>query len=297
MKTTPFLLVALSALLLLPACSSDDGGDGSVSSDSGGGEALVEPDLGAPEESVDESGAGGRDEALPAVDLPGLGPKVIQTATLGVVVEDGRFDGAVRQARAIATRLGGFVVSSQTERLDEDVPRRATLVLRVPGESYATAMEALGRLGRIELEGEQGQDVSQEFVDLEARRRHLEAVEAQLLELLEKAQTVQAALAVQAQLNGTQLELEQVRGRLRFLEDQTDLATITLELREPDPELAETGGWGVVDAWKAGAHAFVTVARWAFVLVAAVAPLLLVAALGFLGARLVRRRRAAAPTG
>src|SRR5688500_13878178 len=102
MKTIPALIAALCALLLLPACSSgDDGGDGSVASDDGGGEALVEPDLGAPEESVEEGGAG-RDEALPAVDLPGIGPKVIQTATLGVVVEDGRFDDAVRQARAIA---------------------------------------------------------------------------------------------------------------------------------------------------------------------------------------------------
>jgi len=296
MKKTTLILIALAAALLLPACSSGDDGDG-VSADDGGGESLVEPDLGAPEESVESGGAEGRDQALSAVDLPGVGPKVIQTATLGVVVEDGRFDEAVRQARAIASRLGGFVVSSHTERLDDDAPRNGTLVLRVPGESYASAMDALGRLGRIELEGEQGQDVSQEFVDLEARRRHLEAVEAQLLELLERAGTVQAALAVQAQLNATQLELEQVRGRLRYLEDQTDLATITLDLREPDPEQADAGGWGVVDAWKAGAHAFVTVARWAFVLAGAVAPLLLVGALGWLAARLVRRRRAAAPTG
>jgi len=296
MKKIQLLLVALGALLLLPACSSGGKDDGSAGDgEGGGGSALVESDVGAPEESAE--GEGGRDAAQPAVDLPGSGPKVIQTATLGIVVERGSFDDAVRQARGIATRLGGFVVSSQTERLDEDVPRHGTLVLRVPGESYAPAMEALGRLGRIELEGEQGQDVSQEFVDLESRRRHLEAVEAQLLELLERAQTVQAALAVQAQLNGTQLELEQVRGRLRFLEDQTDLATITLELREPDREATEAGGWGVVDAWKAGAHAFLTVARWGFVLVAAVAPLLLVAALGWLAARLVRRRRAAASAG
>lgn len=293
MKTIRLLLVALCAVVLLSACSSGND-DGEAS-----GDAAVEREVGAVAERDGGGGeGGGSDEAaVPVAELPGAGPKVIQTATLGVVVEEGRFDDAVRQARGIAARLGGFVVSSQTQRGDEDVPRSGMLVLRVPGESYAAAMDALGRLGEIEHESEEGTDVSQEYVDLEARQRHLEAVEAQLLELLERARTVQAALAVQSQLNGTQLELEQVRGRLRFLDDRTELATITLELREPEREEADAGGWGVVDAWKAGAHAFVTVARWAFVLVAAVAPLLLVALLGWLGARAVRRRRAAAPTG
>lgn len=291
MKTIRLLLVALCAVVLLSACSSGDDGEAS-------GDAAVEGEVGAVEEGDGGGEGGASDEAaVPVAELPGAGPKVIQTATLGVVVEEGRFDDAVREARGIAARLGGFVVSSQTQRGDEDVPRSGMLVLRVPGESYAAAMDALGRLGEIDHESEEGTDVSQEYVDLEARQRHLEAVEAQLLELLERARTVQAALAVQSQLNGTQLELEQVRGRLRFLDDRTELATITLELREPEREEADSGGWGVVDAWKAGAHAFVTVARWAFVLVAAVAPLLLVALLGWLGARAVRRRRAAAPTG
>ena len=297
MKTISLVLVALCATLFLPACTSGDDDGASISADGGGGEEAVEGDVGVAQEGFDDVSADERGQAVPA-DLPGVGPKVIQTATLGVVVEDGAFDDAVRRARAVADRLGGFVVSSQTERIDEDVPRHGVLVLRVPGDSYAAALDALGRLGRIEHEAEEGQDVSQEFVDLEARRRHLQAVEAQLLELLERARTVQAALAVQTQLNQTQLELEQVRGRLRFLEDRTELATISLELREPDREEADATGWGVVDAWKAGAHAFVTVVRWAFVALAAVAPLLLVAALGWLAARLVRRRRrAAAPTG
>lgn len=291
MRPLPLLLLASASLLVLPACSA--GGDPGVTDGAGQGAELVERDEAAVSA---EAGEGEDASAAPVADLPRVGPRVIRTAVLGVVVEPSRFDEALRQARRVASRLGGFVVSSQTERLDDEVPRRGTLVLRVPGESYTTAMEALARLGRVEREEEQGRDVSQEFVDLEARRRHLEAVEARLLELLRRAEDVQAALAVQTQLNETQLELERVRGRLQFLEDQTELATITLDLREPDEEEAN-GGWGVVDAWKAGAHAFLTVARWAFVLVGAVAPLLLLAGLGYLAARIVRRRRAAASTG
>lgn len=289
MKRLRIVIVGFVSLVLLAGCSA--GGDEGGSGESADGGVVGEVD-----EAASGSAEGREDQAVSAASLPGLGPRVIQTATLGIVVERGSFDDSVREARRIASRLGGFVVNSQLERRDEDTPREGVLVLRVPESAYASAMDALTRLGRIEHESEEGQDVSQEFVDLEARKRHLEAVEAQLLELLERARTVQAALAVQAQLNSTQLELEQVRGRLRFLEDQTAFATITLELREPAEEQA-AGGWGIVDAWKAGAHAFLTVARWAFVLVGALAPLLALAGLAFLGARLVRRRRAAASAG
>ena len=85
---------------------------------------------------------------------------------------------------------------------------------------------------------EAGQDVSQEFVDLEARERHLEAVEGQLLNLLDETNTVAEALTVQSQLNQVQLDLEQARGRLQYLEDQVAFATISLDVRERQVEAA-----------------------------------------------------------
>ena len=122
---------------------------------------------------------------------------------------------------------------------------RGSLVVRVPGRSYAAAMRALEGLGRVEGREEAGTDVSAEYVDLAARARHLEAVERQLLELLGRADTVQAALAVQSTLNETQLQLEETRGRLRYLDDQTAYATITLSLHEravasPPPAAGES---------------------------------------------------------
>jgi Domain of unknown function (DUF4349) len=145
-------------------------------------------------------------------------------------------------------------------------------------------------IGRVQAREESGEDVSQEFVDLEARTRHLGAVERQLLELLQRARTVSAALAVQSQLNATQLELEQVRGRLRFLDDQTAFATISLSIRERVVAPGSQDGWGIIEAWRDGARAFTNVAGKIFVVAAGAAPLLILLVLGAVALRPVRRR-------
>ena len=110
------------------------------------------------------------------------------------------------------------------------------------------------RSGRRERAGDPT-DVTAEYVDLQSRIRHLEAVERQLLGLLEQAETVSSALAVQSEAQRVQLQLEQARGRLRYLEDQVAYATISLELGERGPRRPRRRrrAWGIVDAWRDGA--------------------------------------------
>jgi hypothetical protein len=283
MKTLPAILVLLVAALLLgAACSS--GSDSAADSPVAGMDATVVE--GAPDE------AGGREDVAVGVPgIPSIDTKVIQTASLRLILERGDFDAAVSEARTLASSLGGFVVSSETSQAKAGKPVRGSLVVRVPDRSYAAAMRALEKLGRVEGREETGTDVSAEYVDLSARARHLEAVERQLLELLGRADTVQAALAVQTTLNETQLQLEETRGRLRYLDDQTAYATITLSLHERAAVAATTGGWGIVDAWSDGAHAFVAAAAWVFVAAAILAPLALLLGAVFLAVWFSRRHR------
>jgi hypothetical protein len=227
--------------------------------------------------------------------LPRLGPRVIQTASLRLSLPRDRFEQTVDEARTVATGLGGFVVSSTASQGTGTRLVRGTLVLRVPERSYAEAMRRLAGLGRVEAREESGQDVSREFVDLEARRRHLEAVETQLLRLLDRAKTVAAALAVQSKLNEVQLELEQVRGQLQYLEDQVTYATISLSLRERIAAAADgkRDGWGIVEAWERAGRAFLAVVGWIFVVLATAAPLLILLGLGLWAGRAAVRRRIA----
>jgi len=280
------ILLALLVAALVLAAAACSGGDDDSEGDAGVAPAAtgaVEAEGGEAEPAAQRSGGGG--------SLPSVGPHVIQTASLSLSVEPGEFRTTVDRARTVALGLGGFVVSSSASQGTERRLVAGTLVVRVPERSYAQAMERLSDLGRVEAREESGQDVSQELVDLGSRARHLEAVERQLLGLLERADTVAAALAVQSQLNEVQLELEQARGRLRFLDDQVAFATISLDMRERGVLAAgDGGGWGIVDAWRTAGHGFVTVVGWIFVAAATIAPLLVLLALLYLAGRLAARR-------
>ena len=285
------ILLALMVAALALAAAACSGGD-----DDADGEAA---DTGAVMADAAVAEAEGGGEAEPAAQrsgggsLPSVGPRVIQTASLSLSVQRGEFGATVDRARTVALGLGGFVVSSSASQGTDRRLVAGTLVVRVPERSYAQAIERLSDLGRVEAHEESGQDVSQELVDLEARARHLAAVERQLLELLERADTVAAALAVQSELNGVQLELEQARGRLRFLDDQVAFATISLDVHERRVVAAGGGGgWGIVDAWRTAGHGFVTVVGWILVAAATIAPLLVLLALLYVGARLAARRGA-----
>ena len=288
-KKLRIVLILTVGLALLPlafaGCGSGSGGeDGGGAQDAGSGGRGVAAEAEDASSPVAASGPAGTTLALPG------GPRVIQTASLRLSVRDGGFESAVERARTITAGLGGFVVSSSAVEARGGRVVDGTLVVRVPARRYADAMRSLARLGRVEGREESGEDVSHEFVDLQARARHLEAVETQLLELLRRAETVGSALAVQSRLNEVQLQLEQVRGRARFLEDQVAFATISLTLAERGADADDEGGWQLVDAWREGVQGFVFVVGRMFVVLATVAPVALLLAVAFVAARFARRR-------
>ncbi len=281
------LTLAALSLALVACAGGDDEGEGSAGAAAAVRDGAVE---------AQEAPAGGELASQPGdgreSSLPSLGPRVIQTASLTLSVPRNEFESVVDRARTIATGLGGFVVGSTASQGREARLVRGTLVLRVPERSYAQAMRDLAALGRVESREESGQDVSREFVDLEARARQLGAVERQLLGLLDEAETVAAALAVQSELNDVQLELERVRGRLQYLEDQVAYATISVAVheRQAAPEDDDEAAWGIVDAWRTAVQGFVTVVGWMLVAGATAAPVLLLLVLALLGGRFAVRR-------
>jgi hypothetical protein len=295
MRKALALALLVLAVAFAAGCSSGDeeGASGSVPEAAVTNGAATGEDQAAGGGSTEARGVAVSNELPAAEALPGVGPRIIQTASVRLSVRSGRFQEAVDEARSVVAGLGGFVVSSSAS---QGAGRRlvsGTLVVRVPERSYAQAMRRLAEIGRVEAREESGQDVSQEFVDLQARARHLEAVERQLLELLDRAETVASALAVQSRLNEVQLDLEQTRGRLRFLDDQVTFATISLALHERGPMVAakDEGGWGIVDAWETAGHGFVAVVGWIFVGLATAAPILVLLALAALLGRAALRRR------
>ena len=280
------LLVPLVLALAVSACTS--GSESSAGSTGGGGAA---------EGSVEASAGGAmpraNDRSVSSSAVPQVGPQVVKTATLDLGIANGSFDQKVGEAHAVADSLGGFVVESFASQGSGKRIAEGSLVLRIPAESYESALSRLRELGKVESLEETGQDVSKEFVDLNARIRQLRAVEAQLLELLQRADDVPAALAVQNQLSQVQLDLEQARGRLQYLDNRVAFATISMSMHELGiiaPK--DDGGFGIVDAWATAGSAFLAVVGWLFVGIAVAAPILILLGLAFLVGREVRRRLA-----
>jgi hypothetical protein len=232
---------------------------------------------------------------------PGVPTRVIQNASLSVTVAKGDFETAVDRARQIAASLSGFVTGSTASQGGDERLVRGTMVLRVPQDRYASAMSQLTKLGTVVGRQESGTDVSLQYIDLESRARHLQAVETQLLGFLNETKTVADALVIQDRLNVVQLQLEEIRGQLRYLDDQSSFATITFDVAErgapaAKPAEKKDDGWGFRDAWNAAGSGFQSVIGGLFVALVTAGPILvalLIAAFAVRG--YLRRRRPVAP--
>ncbi len=164
------------------------------------------------------------DEVSGAARLPSIGPSVIKTASVDIGLDGAGVTGAVQEAAQIAGRLGGYVASTTIAGTGAG---HATVVLRVASDRFEQALADLKGLGDVEAETVSGEDVSQEFIDLQARLRNWQSQEAVLLRLMDRSRSVSDTIRVQGELSRVQLEIERLRGRLDYLEDQTALGTIT----------------------------------------------------------------------
>lgn len=217
------------------ACAggNDDGGGESAAMDGGGSDgAAREPAAGGALVSetgdlgLDEGGSGGD---TTATRLPTVTSSIIKNGDVSVEVERDGLDEVIREVETLADRYQGYVVSTT---VDDSASGTGVVVIRIPSERFELALGAVKELGEVKREQVSGQDVTAEFVDLEARLRNWTTQEAVLLRLMDRAQTISESIRVQAQLQQVQLEIERIRGRLDYLEDQTALGTLAVSFTE-----------------------------------------------------------------
>ena len=223
---------------------------------------------------------------------------VVRTASLDLIVPD--TDKALADIQAMARELGGYVVSVEAYQYQKG--REATVTFRVPSDALDIALARLRAMATtVRRESVFGQDVTDQYVDLESRLRHLEAKEKQLLEFLDQAEDTEAVLAVYEHLSQTQAEIEQVKGRMQYLRNQAALATVTVRLT-PDvmAQPLETGGWNLPGTVRSAVEALLDVLEFfvkalIYIVIVVLPTLILLAlpvvAVVLLVRWLVRRRR------
>lgn len=170
--------------------------------------------------------------------LPGFdGERIIKTAELGIRSEDVR--ATASRAQEVAARFGGGVTSSRIDGGDDE-PASADLVLSVPSARFEAALDDLRGLGNTWTDIVGGEDVTEEFVDLQSRERNLLAAEVSLLRLYAEAESVDDALSIERELTNVRGQVEVVQGRIQFLEDRTTTSRIAIRI-QPVEKPADSG--------------------------------------------------------
>ncbi len=160
--------------------------------------------------------------------------KIIRNAELDL--ETNSPEEAQQKIAAIIDSRGGFVIESQQSSSDVKSATRdiASMTVRVPTAKFNESLEEIRKTAsRVILESVKGQDVTEEFVDIEARLIAKKALETQFLEIMKQGKTVEDALSIQKEIAAVRGEIEQIEGRKRFLENQSSLSTIKIQLKTP----------------------------------------------------------------
>ncbi|MFN3374376.1 MAG: DUF4349 domain-containing protein [Chloroflexus sp.] len=153
---------------------------------------------------------------------------VILTANLVMEVE--AVDQAEAQLRTIVDRVGGYLLRVRTT--GEGERKTSYISFRVPSERFERVLaDAEGIAKRVISRAVDGEDVTEQYVDLESQLRNLEATRERLNALLERSGTLEETLRVHQAISEVQGRIEQVKGRMRYLDQNTNYSTITVELR------------------------------------------------------------------
>jgi hypothetical protein len=242
-RTVRIGVLAIVGILVVSACSGSD--DSSTDTTFG---ASTAESFGRAEGPEEEFGAPGTRDALAVVQDDGsivftsigsnsIDAKVIRSGRIDVRIPIGTFDTKSSQVRAIAAEFGGYVSSGESyvEQYDDGRYAVGWVTIRIPSDRFEDAVDRVEGLGERVSSSLSSQDVTEEYVDLEGRLNYWEQQEGFYSRLLDEAETIDDLVTIQSRMQEVLLNIEQIEGRLRYLDGKTSFATLTVGLTEvPD---------------------------------------------------------------
>lgn len=212
----------------------------------------------------------------------GLNKKLIYHANLNMEVES--YEKAQSDVRNRVNLAGGYIIGF-TETVT-NAEQGGTFVLKVPASGFSSFLDSLDKIEHKAIQRSiEGQDVSEEYVDLEARLKAKQVLESQYVEFMKKATKASDLVSFASELSQVQEEIEQVKGRMRYIDQNVLYSTVELRLYEPgedalnlqknedEPLLVRAG-----DALRGTLNALGVMLQWVFVVLAGALPLLAAAA-------------------
>lgn len=182
--------------------------------------------LGGAEDAPGDAEGVRRNGPVP-VTLSRFDRKIIKNAELTLQVKD--TDTAIDQLTGLVTDYDGYIVSSRA--WSEGQYRMATVTLSIPVDTFEQVLRRLrGIAVEVLSERADGQDVTDQYVDLESRLRNLEATQTRVRAFLDQAVTVEEALEVNHQLSQIEGQIEDIKGKMNYLKERASYSSITVQL-------------------------------------------------------------------
>ncbi|WP_077358329.1 DUF4349 domain-containing protein [Virgibacillus halodenitrificans] len=237
-RLTLCLFVAI-ILVILSGCSNEsengnkqadsymtEEADRKITEESKEGEATTE----STEDASIENSENKTEQQTPNEQNPST-RKIIYTANLEIEVNS--YEKALKNIQKKVEVYQGYIVESTMFEEEENKGTSGFITVRVPQEKFREFIQLVEDGSKNVLSSSiSGQDVTEEYVDLESRLRSKQVVEERLLSYMKKAEKTEDLLAISKDLASVQEEIDQIKGRMKYLENKSELATITIHMTE-----------------------------------------------------------------
>lgn len=185
---------------------------------------------------------------------------IIKTGSLSLAVDDVRE--AISTISAFAEAHQGFVVQSSVNK--EGIIPSGYITIRIPSAVFDSGVSQIKEIGILQNEQVSGTDVTEEFVDLQAQLTNLKATESQFLSIMKQATTIEDILAVQRELSSVRGTIDQIEGRIKFLQQSAELSSLTVYLstrQQALPVVEQDEDWQPIAVFKDAIRSLVGFAK------------------------------------
>lgn len=236
------------------------------------------------------SGAGFNSQDLSS----GLNKKLMYKANIVMEIQD--YGKAQSEVRNAVTLSGGYIVNfSETQSASE---KGGTFIVKVPANGFSSFLSRLENIGHENLQRSiEGQDVTEEYVDLESRLKAKQIMEEQYVAFMKKATKTTDLVAFANELERIQAEIEQMKGRMRYIDQNVAYSTVEIRLYETphkkeDPKASAVQaplGQRISEAFQGSVDVIAIIAQWIIVILSGSLPVLVIAAIVLLILWLARK--------
>jgi len=158
--------------------------------------------------------------------------KIVYRADIGMEIKN--FDEAANNITTLAKELKGFILNANKNLNEQDIASGG-IVAKIPPQNFDLFIQRIEKFGKLKNKNVSSRDITEQYIDLNARLKTSGELERRLLKILQiKTKKLKDVLEVERELARVREKIEQMEGRIRYLNSQTELAEISIFLYEPD---------------------------------------------------------------